>query len=79
MLFLYYMKVVGECVRMSPPCLELFRRIHRWFFLNRSEDAELILLVDFGRVKYPQYFDSSGSPVQFKAEDNAQTNSEVYF
>uniref|UniRef100_A0A6B2KZY2 Fanconi-associated nuclease n=1 Tax=Arcella intermedia TaxID=1963864 RepID=A0A6B2KZY2_9EUKA len=34
----------------------MFRRIHRLFFLNRSEDAEVMLLVDFGHLKYPTYF-----------------------
>lgn len=60
--FWIFWSVVNEILfffRLTESSLVLFRRIHRLFFLNRCEDSKVILMVNFGKIKYPPYLSRS--------------------
>jgi tetratricopeptide (TPR) repeat protein len=54
-------QLLGPCVRLTESSLVLFRRIHRLFFLNRSENSKTLLIVNFGKIKYPPYLSRSNN------------------
>ncbi|KAG0617281.1 hypothetical protein M758_5G178400 [Ceratodon purpureus] len=47
--------LVGSCIRVSDDASFLLWRSQRLFFLNGDQDLSSFLLVDMGRVKYPEY------------------------
>jgi len=42
-------------IRLSAPSYELFKLVHRLFFLNEGQDMKLLVLAGMERVKYPTY------------------------
>ncbi len=43
------------CVRLTEDSFDLFKRVHRLFFLNESQDMTLLVLVGMSRIQYPKY------------------------
>jgi hypothetical protein len=48
-------KRFGKFIKVKANAKELFKRIHRLFFLNQQEDQELLTMIQLGRVKFAQY------------------------
>ncbi|EFJ10356.1 hypothetical protein SELMODRAFT_427183 [Selaginella moellendorffii] len=62
-------EATGPCIRIAETVEVLLWRLQRLFFLNGEQEFHVFLLVDIGRIKYPNYRCARTMPVFASRED----------